>query len=430
MNYVKRISSLFSMVIVLFLLGVSCKSARLHEAGKMLYRHMEDPFYQNQFTGLFVWDPETSDTLINYNGNKYFTPASNTKIFTLYTALTLLPEQLPSLKYTYRNDTLYFRGTGDPTLLHPKFQETRALDFLKNFEILVFDTSNFKEKYLGPGWSWDDYDSYYTAERSSLPLYGNIAKAVQTEKGIKAVPDFFSWEVHPSPGYYRKRFQNLFYIPQQETDTMEVPFRTDVSSLADLLCHHLNRTVLLGNAKDVEYDKIIYGSPLDPILKQMMQTSDNFLAEQLLIMSAGVLSDTLDGEIARKYMMNNVMRDLKHKPRWVDGSGLSRYNLFTPQSMVQVLHHIYQEYSWDLIEEWFPAGGKSGTLKNFFKGDSVPYVFAKTGTLSNNYCLSGYLHTRSGKILIFSFMNNHYMVNSADVKTEMEKSLRWLYENY
>lgn len=430
MTYPKRSFALFSCIIALLLLGTSCKSAKLHKTEETLHNYLEDPFYKNQFTGLFVWDPETSDTLVNFNGEKYFTPASNTKIFTLYTALTLLPEQLPSLKYTYRNDTLYFRGTGDPTLLHPKFQETRALDFLKNFETLVFDPSNFKEKYLGPGWSWDDYDSYYTAERSSMPLFGNLAKAVLTEKGIQAVPNIFTWEEHSSPEFFRKRLENHFYIPPQETDTLEVPFRTDVSSIVDLLCHHLNRTVLVGNTKDIQFDKIIYGYPLQPVLKEMMQTSDNFLAEQLLIMSAGVLSDSLDGAIARNYMADNVFIDMRHKPRWVDGSGLSRYNLFTPQSMVEVLYRIYSEYPWDLIEEWFPAGGKSGTLKNFFKGDQNPYVFAKTGTLSNNYCLSGYLYTRSGKTLIFSFMNNHYMEHSTAVKAEMEKSLRWLYENY
>ena len=79
--------------------------------------------------------------------------------------------------------------------------------------------------------------------------------------------------------------------------------------------------------------------------------------------------------------------------------------------------------------EFLPNGGESGTLKNYFKKDK-PYIFAKRGTLSNNHNISGYLKTKSGKILIFSYMNNHYMGSSTDRKIEMEKVFKSLYENY
>ena len=77
-----------------------------------------------------------------------------------------------------------------------------------------------------------------------------------------------------------------------------------------------------------------------------------------------------------------------------------------------------------------PAGGERGTIKSWYGGKEEPYVFAKTGTLSNKHCLSGYLKTKSGDVLIFSFMNNNYVGSSTPVKEEMQKVLEWIWENY
>mgnify|MGYP006191173279 CR=1 FL=1 len=76
-----------------------------------------------------------------------------------------------------------------------------------------------------------------------------------------------------------------------------------------------------------------------------------------------------------------------------------------------------------------PAGGESGTIRNWYKAEE-PYVYAKTGTLENNHSLSGFLKTRSGKTLIFSFMNSNYTVSSSEIKKEMEKILLLLRDNF
>ena len=79
-----------------------------------------------------------------------------------------------------------------------------------------------------------------------------------------------------------------------------------------------------------------------------------------------------------------------------------------------------------------PIGGVDGTIKNWYAPDEdeAPYVFAKTGTLSNNHSLSGFVKTKKGKLLTFSFMNNNYSGSSSEVKFEMEKVLRMVRDRY
>ncbi len=126
--------------------------------------------------GFYLTDATSNKPLIDYNGSKYFTPASNTKIFTFYTALRLLGDSASSIKYTQSGDSLFFQGLGDPSFLYKNvFDNGKVYRFLKDHPAqLYFSQSNFQSEALGPGWAWDDYNSYYSAERSSFPIYGNL----------------------------------------------------------------------------------------------------------------------------------------------------------------------------------------------------------------------------------------------------------------
>ncbi|MEP0713745.1 MAG: D-alanyl-D-alanine carboxypeptidase, partial [Algoriphagus sp.] len=83
--------------------------------------------------GFMLLDPDKDKILVDINTDKYFIPASNTKLFTFYTSYTLLGDSLINgLNYIEKGDSLIFWGTGDPSLLHPDLKNTVALDFLKN----------------------------------------------------------------------------------------------------------------------------------------------------------------------------------------------------------------------------------------------------------------------------------------------------------
>ena len=75
-------------------------------------------------------------------------------------------------------------------------------------------------------------------------------------------------------------------------------------------------------------------------------------------------------------------------------------------------------------------GGQAGTLRNWYSDGQGPYLFGKTGSLSGVHNLSGYLKTRSGKTVVFSFMNNHYTGSSQPVKARMQRILNRVRDHY
>lgn len=419
----------FILIIALVLLLISCGSNKSF-ISKSLDKHLATSFYENQFTGVLVVDAASKDTLYNRNAQKYFIPASNTKIFTLFAALKTLPTFIPALKYVEQNDSLYFEGTGDPSFLHPYVKDSTAFNFLKSKSNVVFTTDNFMDSKYGPGWAWDDYQWYYSPERNALPLYGNVVM-IKKSPELVVSPSYFKDSVLLiSTTENRKETSNLFYYPPHKQDTLETPFITNIATTKAILEQVLNKTISTRARMPIGVKKTLYGIQADSLYIRMMHESDNFIAEQLLILAASELKDTLNSSFARNHILENELIDLNHEPRWVDGSGLSRYNLFTPQNMVHVLSELYTLLPQERLFTIFPAGGVSGTLNNKFKGSDKPYVYAKSGSLSNNYCLSGYLLTKSGKTLIFSFMNNHFKKATRDERTQLERMLQTLRDHY
>lgn len=391
--------------------------------------------------GLLVYDPITRKSIVDFNSQKYFTPASNTKIFTLLSSLQLIGDSIPSLRYVERGDSLIFWGTGDPSFLYGSvFQNPATFNFLKNNpKSLYFSSSNFYQEHFGPGWAWDDYAYSFSPERSSFPIYGNCLQATDSTNGdIKIMPELFHDSVTVvNSNEKRTRLtrgidnNELKYFVGADSNSFarQVPFHVNPMLIAQLLQDTLHRPVTLVNNPFDTSAHTLHSIPSDSLYKVMMQESDNFIAEQLLQLCAGIISDSLKSEIAIKYVKKNFLFDLPDEPQWVDGSGLSRYNLFTPRSVVRMWEKIMVMVPQERLFKLLAVGGLTGTINNSFRGGS-PYVFGKTGTLSNNHNLSGYLVTQKGRLMIFSYMNNNYTVKSSEVRKQMETVLSSIHERY
>jgi D-alanyl-D-alanine carboxypeptidase/D-alanyl-D-alanine-endopeptidase (penicillin-binding protein 4) len=438
-----------SLVLIVF---TSCKTTSYLASNKKFATYLHaNPQQAKTLIGVAVYDIEKNQYLIEYNHDKYFTPASTTKLFSFYAGLKLLGntanQQIPALQYIQRTDSLIIFGTGDPTFLHLEFANPTVFDFLKNSTLkLYFSDTNWKETHFGEGWSWDDYNEYYATERSVLPIYGNIALfATAPEKNIITQPPYFQLftkeDKNLGEGLFvqRKMRENDFSYTKekmQKPQSYEVPFVTSSMLTAKLLSDTLKKEV-----KYIKYPykkaevSILKSFQADSLYRRMLQPSDNFLAEQILLMGSSQIEDgSISTSNAINYMLKNHLADLTDKPRWVDGSGLSRMNLFSPRSQVELLLKIYGEIAVNKAGEerlfsMMAIGGKAGTIRNLFK-NYPPFIFAKTGSLGNNACLSGYLITRSGKRLCFAFMNNHFLQPISTIRAEMEKILTEYYLKY
>lgn len=394
--------------------------------------------FEKGFTGLAVYDPIKKEMIFEFNSGKYFIPASNTKLLTFYTGLKLLGDSVPGIRYTLQNDSLIFTGTGDPSLLNQDLPKSKVPEFLKNRnEKLFYLPSSYSEKGMGSGWAWDDYNDSYSAERSAFPVNGNLVR-FSFQGGYRSPevsPSIFKDsliqnEATSEYAYIKRDLDKNIFRFNQSINTKEfeqqVPFKTTMENSVKILEDTIGRQIkiLKPNFK-IKLDKTLFSIPTDSLYQRMLRDSDNFIAEQILLMAANEISDTLQAKIVIKHMKEHHLKDLPDEPRWVDGSGLSRYNLNTPRNIIRLLEKIKNEVAYTELFKLLPAGGKPGTLEDQFKGET-PYVFAKTGSLSNNYSLSGFLVTQKGKILLFSFMNNNFMVPASMIKQETEQVLQMI----
>lgn len=403
----------------------------------------QSPIFSKSFTGFMLYDPATKTTLYQKDADKYYTPASNTKIFTFYTALKILGDSLPLLHYVERGDSLFFWGTGNPAFFnHDLPQDGLVYDFLKNHHgPLFFLDGNFKESRFGPGWAWDDYQDYYQPEKSSFPIYGNVVRFERKAgpSGFSVTPNYFRGmtQLNTSlpaerPYFSRAETKNRFEYNKSASTagvySIDKPFETETSVLIDLLQDTLGRPVqYYPDTSLFSSPYQILSSPMpDTLYQRLMKDSDNFIAEQLILLCADKQFGVLQSSKMLAYAKQTLYKDAPDELLWHDGSGLTRYNMFTPRTVVYVLEKLWQEKPKKWLFKIFPGGGQAGTVSQWYGGDATPYVFAKTGTLRNKHCLSGYLITQSGRVLIFSFMHNNFPTGSAPLKQEMAKVLQWL----
>lgn len=399
----------------------------------------------NAHVGVSVYEPASGKFLYDYQGDKYFVPASNVKIATCYAAMKYLGDSLEGLRYQFKNDTLLLiQPTADPTFLHPAFPRQNVYEFLNKASQVSIQmvNPNWQAQPLGKGWSWDDYNDSYMAERSSFPLYGNLARFFYNGNGYTSIPSSFHVRMHDmehgsSPlfikgNHYemiRGRNENDFVLmpSSKAAYKFEIPFVANSITQKNLLEDTLHRSIATNYSIQLPKDAaVIYSYPTDSLLMPMMHESDNFFAEQSLLMVSNRLSGNLNDEAVIDHILKIDYKDLPQKPRWVDASGLSRYNLFSPQDFVSILNRMQNEFGMERIKEIFPSGNE-GTLKHYYAAFSK-YIYAKTGTLSGIVAISGFLYTRKNNLLIFSLMVNNHNGSASEIRRAMENFITSLYQ--
>ncbi len=107
---------------------------------------------------------------------------------------------------------------------------------------------------------------------------------------------------------------------------------------------------------------------------------------------------------------------------FADGSGLSRYDLVTPEAVVDLLRHMYLS---EHREQWLsllPQGGEDGTLADRFSGQpAARRIHAKTGSEEHALALSGYAESKTHGMLVFSILANNFNAPAAEMRALADK---------
>lgn len=362
------------------------------------------------FSGVLIKDLTTQEVLFSYNENKFFTPASLTKIFTLLAALETLGKD-----YTYStsfcfssttpgeiNGNLYVVGSGDPTQ-SPEVIRKIADTLVQKYNLryisggIVLDNSKFlPEDFLGRGWMWDDKN----------PLIGALT--------------VMGYEVREKQNSYLNKMPlhwgDIFY---QELLKKGVK---------------INESVQVGEIQErLKVKYVYYSDTLDKILARMMKKSDNQSAENIfrtlsqknnpeeaysISQAITSLEETIDIVLGLKWGKDYIL---------VDGCGLSEYNLMTPASLIEAISYLYQKYDFGILD-YFANTEESGTLR-----ERLPFqIWGKTGTLSSASAMAGLLQTKNKRWLIFCLMENNFIFNKDknDPKIFENRVMEYLYENW
>ncbi len=393
--------------------------------------------------GICIYDYDKKKYIYNYQDTKYFVPASNTKIFTCYAALKNLKDSLVAFEYLQGDDNITVRFTGDPTFLHNNFKQQTAYNYLQqNADKITIVSPRWHAAAFGDGWAWNDFDADYMPERSAMPIYGNVVTFERKGNAIKSMPKSFKDSLNifanTAEGDFainRDKNDNYFDVVKsnKKFTSVQIPF-TVKKNLEDVSLHLLEDTIhhTLQFASAINDDnagwKKFYAQSTDSMLKKMMHESDNFFAEQTLLMVANEKIGIMDDDKIITNLLQSDFADLPQKPKWVDGSGLSRYNLMSPKDFVWVLTQIKNEFAWDRIQAIFPTGD-DGTLAGLYK-NYAGKIYAKTGTLSNTVAISGFITTNKGKSLIFSVLVNAHQSSASVIRKSIEQLLSNIIETY
>ncbi len=396
----------------------------------------QSTLFDSQFTGFSLYDIEEDKFIAGYNDTKRFTPTSNVKLLTLYASLKSLKDSIPGLLYQEEADTLWIQPVGDPSFLNDDFPDQPIYNYLSGIDSARIIWPSNDVTAFAPGWAWEDYSYRFQTQRSWWPVYENNISIIKRKDSIEVTPDFFQDYVEvikkrrAGEQVERDQKYNLFKVyTDNDTSTFKrnIPFDHSQELLLELLSDTLQKEFAFDEKVLLSPDTL-FSQPLDTVLAQMMKTNNNFLAEQLLMQAAWKNGYTaIDPFI--KHVKLIWLSDLNDFV-WVDGSGLSRYNLIAPVDVIRLLKKLHDEFGRDRVLNLFAKGDEPGTSLEGWYFAEEPYLFAKPGSIRNNYCLSGFIRTRSNKWMLFSFFNNHFTVPQNEVKSAVQELLEDIKNTY
>ncbi|CAN5303817.1 D-alanyl-D-alanine carboxypeptidase/D-alanyl-D-alanine-endopeptidase [soil metagenome] len=484
MRYMRSIRNsflLFVPALFLFISGISTSPLETEIA-----RLNADTVLAHGDWGFCVMTADSGKWIASNNMQRSLIPASTLKILTTGAALGLLGTDFryeTKIEYDGNFDSIngilkgniYIHGSGDPTLNSIRFPDRG--DTISIFESLPYrlsrkgikkitgniigDASCFSDNPIPDDWTWSDIGQYYGAGTCGLTYNDNsVSLFFDSSKGNPCIlsnvkPNLENVIYHSdvtSDGkkdealVYGAPFGNIYYVhgsipagrknyevraahPDPAYQCAK-DFFDNASKIISIAGQATTvRRMQIENKKINTIRKtisVIYSPALSEIVEKTNINSDNTYAEQLLL-TLGFLkgeSGTTESGIAvvKKYWQSlGVNLDGLNM---TDGCGLSRSNGITTLIQTNILQKISMQKWFPDFYKSLPVAGRSGSMSNLCKGTSAENnMHAKTGYINRVRGYSGYVKTKSGKLLCFSLLANNYSCTPAEMKKRLEKIL-------
>lgn len=419
---------------------------------------LADPFLEDAKIGLLVECLRTGQVVYERDADTPLVPASNMKIVTGATALSIL-----GAAHVFETDlatdgavlgstlegNLYARGRGDPSLTTEEVwklvEEIQTLGIERIAGDVVLDASYFDSVSTASGKA-SDGDRAYQSRLSALAVnFGSIA--VHVHPG-DSVGDPARVALAPGTGYVdvvnrattgssrRPSTIGVARSLRRGRNTVTVTGRIPAGSSGGVWNRNVEDPAGYFGAlfmeclstAGVRVEGCVVGGmtpggakilavhrskPLAVVLRDLNKNSNNFVAEQLLkAVSAHTLGPpgtTAGGASLAAGLLRAVGADTAAF-RVADGSGLSRDNRLTPRAILSVMRRMLGDFG--AAPEYMASlavGGIDGTLaRRMGENDLLGAVRGKTGLLDGVTALSGVLHTRSRGVLLFSMITNGF----------------------
>ncbi|HSK20110.1 MAG TPA: D-alanyl-D-alanine carboxypeptidase/D-alanyl-D-alanine-endopeptidase [Longimicrobiales bacterium] len=446
--------------------------------------------------GIAVSDAATGETLVGHNADRLFIPASNTKLVVAAAAAHYLDPDFrytTTLESTgeivdgvLRGD-LVLRGTGDPTIsgryaddmldIPDALADSLHARGIRRIEgAVVADESHWDGDYVRPDWEGYDLLWWYAAPVSALGFNDNaidftiapgsaggpatitwrpqtdffafVNRTTTTPPGTRSTLDFTRIAGTDTIIAYgniaadASRHTEYFAVddPARYAGTVlrEALERAGIAVADRTVRVVRGRSPIMGDRRDVEAARHTVlaahrSVPLPRLIAPVLQTSQNWFAEQLLktigreTAGEGSWSSGLDAE--RRFLIDIVGVD-STAFRLRDASGLSSGNLLTPAALVRILAYMDRTPRMAPARAALPvSGGRTGSLRLRLE-DLAGRVAGKTGSINNVDSLSGYLTADSGRMLIFAIVANNSGQSSSSMRPVLDDIVRVLADTY
>jgi len=396
-----------------------------------------------------VVNAKTGKTLYARNADKSMIPASNMKVVTSAAALEYLgPDYEFTTKVGLLGQTLVVVGGGDPLLGDEATDKKngRGADWLfadiitalkaagiTTINGIVIDSTFFDDNRVHANWPRAQLNRPYACEVSGLNYNCNCIRITAKNTGgrvgitVRPQTDYVQLVNKVVPvsrgnsavGAYRNSRPNKLTIKgkcrkQAGFDVaIERPAEFFGFVLAEKLAAASIEVTGELEGKLVKNDNRIrilrtYPTPISDVLARCNKDSLGLAAEALVKTISAEKSGRLNGAwphgltLMSRYLVK--LRLDESEFHLDDGSGLSKENKLSPNTITTVLLDMYKRRNWQFYKDSLAVGGGDGTVAKYFKEAKYKgMIFGKTGYVDLAKSFSGVCTTGGGDY-IFSIL--------------------------